>query len=306
MQLRNYVLVTAGYWFEALEPAKAAAAYKAYIDIFKSGKRDEEIKKRELPTPVQLSLAQARAAESGGNPSEVIARYRQYLAEHGATIGKGQVLAALYKQLQAVPRLPKAEQAKIDTNKLCSQIIAEFEAASDADKGLQGSRAGYAQCQFNRIEPRFKEYESIKFANAAKFAADFARKTALAEELGGAYQRIVDVGDDDWTMAALVRRALIHKLFGKALLEAPIPKGLDPEQEEMYRGQIEEKAAEFEEPATQAIEAAVKEAFDGKVYNEWTLKAQELMMEYRKDAFSEVKTRQTRGADTFRTPANCK
>src|SRR5262249_53893647 len=131
--------------------------------------------------------------------------------------------------------------------------------------------------------------------------ADLDKKVAKLKFLKDEYSKIVAYANGDYAIASLVRMAMLPKLFAKSLLEAPIPKNLDPDQEELYRATLEAKAAEYEEPAIDALELALNKAFELQIYNEWTLQAEDLMKEFKADAYGDVKDFPLKGTEFFFT-----
>jgi len=73
------------------------------------------------------------------------------------------------------------------------------------------------------------------------------------------------------------------------LLDAPMPRGLDPEQQDLYRTTLENQALPFEDKATEAFSKAVEVSQKSGVYSEWVVRAQDLLREYQPDAFGDVR-----------------
>jgi len=65
------------------------------------------------------------------------------------------------------------------------------------------------------------------------------------------------------------------------LLEAPVPRGLDAEQQELYRTTLQGQALPLENKAVDAFREAIELSHRTGFYSEWTLRAQRALREYR-------------------------
>jgi hypothetical protein len=99
---------------------------------------------------------------------------------------------------------------------------------------------------------------------------------------------VIGIGSPKWSEAAFDRIGEAYRNFNKGLLDAPTPRGLDPEQQELYRSTLESQALPLEDKATEAFAKAVGVAQKSAVYSEWLLRAQDFLREYRPDAYGEV------------------
>ena len=100
---------------------------------------------------------------------------------------------------------------------------------------------------------------------------------------------MVAIGSPKWSEASFERIGEAYRNFNKGLLDAPMPRGLDGEQQELYRSTLEGQALPFEDKATEAFGRAVQVSQKSGVYSEWVLKAQDFVREYQPDAFGEVR-----------------
>jgi hypothetical protein len=94
---------------------------------------------------------------------------------------------------------------------------------------------------------------------------------------------------------------MLPKGFAKMLTDAPMPKGLDADQQDMYRALLEEEALKYEDPAISALEAALAKSFELGIYNEWTLEAEKMLAEFKPDLFSDIRELPLRGTEFFFT-----
>jgi hypothetical protein len=67
-----------------------------------------------------------------------------------------------------------------------------------------------------------------------------------------------------------------------------MPRGLDPEQQELYRSTLESQALPLEDKATEAFNKAIDVSHKSGVYSDWVIKAQDFIREYQPDAYGDV------------------
>jgi hypothetical protein len=67
-----------------------------------------------------------------------------------------------------------------------------------------------------------------------------------------------------------------------------MPRGLDAEQQELYRSTLESQALPLEDKAVEAFSKAIAISRSTGVYSEWVVKAQDLLREYQPDAYGDV------------------
>jgi len=77
-------------------------------------------------------------------------------------------------------------------------------------------------------------------------------KNARLGKLLEGYAQVVDIGSPTWSTASFERIGEAYRNFNKGLLDAPTPRGLDAEQQELYRSTLEGQALPLEDKATEA------------------------------------------------------
>ena len=113
------------------------------------------------------------------------------------------------------------------------------------------------------------------------------KNTRIARLLS-AYGEVIAVGSPRWSEAAFARIGEAYRNFNKGLLDAPMPRGLDREQQELYRSMLESQALPLEDKAVEAFAKAIAISRTTGVYSEWVVKAQDLLREYQPDAYGDV------------------
>jgi len=64
---------------------------------------------------------------------------------------------------------------------------------------------------------------------------------------------VVAIGSPMWSTASFERIGEAYRNFNKGLLDAPTPRGLDAEQQDLYRSTLEGQALPLEDKATEAF-----------------------------------------------------
>ena len=192
----------------------------------------------------------------------LLARYRQGLALRALKASDGGAFAEVaerYRRLQAKERAPEVIDAA-------------------------------AHARFLSAQAAFDDFMRIRFDSArqAQLVSLLKSKNARLSRLLEAYGEVVAIGSPLWSEAAFERLGEAYRNFNKGLLEAPMPRGLDAEQQELYRTTLESQALPLEDKATEAFAKAADVSRKSGVYSEWVVRAQDSLREYQPDAFGEA------------------
>ena len=160
----------------------------------------------------------------------LLARYRQGLALRALKASDGGAFAEVaerYRRLQAKERAPEVIDAA-------------------------------AHARFLSAQAAFDDFMRIRFDSArqAELVSLLKAKNARLSKLLEAYGEVVAIGSPLWSEAAFERLGEAYRNFNKGLLEAPMPRGLDAEQQELYRTTLESQALPLEDKATEAFAKA--------------------------------------------------
>src|SRR5205823_6663408 len=101
------------------------------------------------------------------------------------------------------------------------------------------------------------------------------------------YAEVLKLGSPRWSAAALTRIGQAHRSFNKGLLEAPVPRGLDAEEQDLYRQALESKALPLEDKAVEAFRKAIETGERSGAYTEWAIAAQDALRELQPDAYQD-------------------
>ena len=172
---------------------------------------------------------------------------------------------------------------------LLAGIAERFDRLPEAEKTAPVVDAA-AHARFLGVENPFNEFIAIQFNSTRQ--ADLVHalkiKNARLEKLLEAYARVIAAGSPKWSEAAFARIGEAYRNFNQGLLEAPMPRGLDQEQQELYRSTLESQALPLEDKAVEACRKSIEVAQKSGVYSDWVLKAQELLRAYQPDAYGDA------------------
>lgn len=142
-------------------------------------------------------------------------------------------------------------------------------------KGVRGL-AGRAQLEL--AEYAYDDYSSLRIKGLDKkgrFSIRLLKKTLITkaealQDTQKAFSKVLDFEDPGIAAAAAFRGGQLYYQFAENLFNADVPPGLDEEQVDEYRYQLEEYAAPVQEKALAAFTQALRAALHKNVYNKWS------------------------------------
>jgi outer membrane protein assembly factor BamD (BamD/ComL family) len=278
-------LFNAALWQEGMgNSRRAVELYQAYIKSY-----------REKPDVPDVWYTIALIYEREKNWDKAAETFDEYQKQFGKVVKPWKALHARYKWAMARRALDKVT----DSRKAMEEIVAKYPSLPDADKKEPLMMDAAAHCRFQLMELDWQDYLKMKMDNVRYFRDDFAKKKNVSEKIIAAYAEIIKYGSPDWAIASLTRIGLAYKNFAKTIGDSPRPKGLDDEQLEMYESELQNRAFPLEEKAVEAFEKALEKSFELNIYNEWTLTAENMLAEFKPDAFGEVKQVPFVGSEFF-------
>jgi TolA-binding protein len=200
----------------------------------------------------------------------------------------GQLLLARYKQGIAMREL-KANDSNVPI--VMGEVVQRFNRMPDgADKSSLPVIDAAAHARFLGVEASFNDFLAIHFRYTRQSDLVYVLKikNARMAKLVSQFGEVIHIGSPKWSEAAFERIGEAYRNFNKGLLDAPMPRGLDPEQQELYRSTLESQALPLEDKATEMFTKSIEVSRKSGVYSDWVLKAQEYMREYQPDAFGEL------------------
>jgi hypothetical protein len=88
---------------------------------------------------------------------------------------------------------------------------------------------------------------------------------------------VVSFNDPEWATASLYRIGEAYERFSKALRDTPTPPGLNPEEQQVYRDELEKVVVVVEEKAVDAYKGGYQKALQLNVYNDFTHKLRDAL-----------------------------
>jgi TolA-binding protein len=279
----------AGLWWEGVgESGKAIAAYNTYLSRFKERKDVPEI-------AYNIALVHEKD-KKWGDAARAFARFAETYARDSRTT-PGKVYVAKYRQMLALRQAKNASEAE----RVQAELVRGWSRlGAEARKDVSVLDA-YAHARFLAVEPQWKTFTDIKLNQVATLKRDLLAKQREMQRIEKAYIDVLNTGAGEWAIASLTRIGLAYADFARNIIESPDPKGLDEEQKEMYRSELENLAMPLEEKAQEALEKGLAKAYELALYNEWTLAAQEQVNKYQPGRYARVREVPYRGSEFFAT-----
>ncbi len=140
-----------------------------------------------------------------------------------------------------------------------------------------------ARAQFELVDFKYREYKSIMLkGNVDQMVRQIQKAQTFLKKLENDYGQVAVVYRSvDWNFAAFFRLGEINQIFAQKLYDAPEPRGMNPDDLDIYRTQLEEEGARWEDKAVKKFEEMVRQARSRKVTNKWVRDALEFLNNYK-------------------------
>ena len=135
-----------------------------------------------------------------------------------------------------------------------------------------------AQARYMQGDRVLAQYEAIQIAgDVAGLQRRLERKSELLREAALIYADVVEFQVAEWVTAALFQIGRSYELFAEGLRNAPVPEGLNEEEEQSYRDQLSMFIIPIEERALEAYEGGYQKAIELRIFNRWTAQLREAL-----------------------------
>ena len=280
----------AALWWEGLGKSdKAIAAYATYISRFKD--------KKDVP---DIAFNIARIHEKDGRLAEALKAFESLNTTYAKDTRATATLRYQATYRQFLLQL-KAKSSAAD--KLQDDLLKGYAKLPAAEQQNLDNLNAYGHARFNDLEGTWRQFTDIKFTKVSTIKKDYDAKLKKISEIEKAYTGVLSVGAGEWGIAALSRIGLAYADFATNIKKSPDPKGLDADQLDMYRSELENLAFPLEDKAVEALEKALAKAYELNIYNQYALEAQDKINEYRRGYYAEVKPVTYQGSEYFVTAA---
>ncbi len=185
------------------------------------------------------------------------------------------------------------------------RLVRDYRGLKDDDRSKASSMQAVAHAAFELLEPDFRAFMRMKVTLRPQ---TLRRKLAKAEALAcdtkcktrGRYVSLLAYGSGEYGICALTRIGQIYGNMATSIREAPVPN-LTPDQEEIYRTELDNRAMVPEQKGIEALEAALGKAHELGIYNRCTDTAQRDLKAINPDRFPDLQKRAVLGAEGFIT-----
>jgi len=268
-------LYNAAVWREGLgDDPGALQAWQKYLQRY-----------RGRPDAVRIAWNVGLILERQKDFRRAAAHWSGFQREWVRTAKQGQILLARYRQGLALREMRSKAAAAV-----LAEVAQRFTRLPESEMASPPVIDAVAHARFLRVEPAFQDFIDLHFhySRQSELVRALKNKNARLGKLLEGYAQVVAVGSPTWSTASFERIGEAYRNFNKGLLDAPTPRGLDAEQQELYRSTLEGQALPLEDKATEAFGKAIQVSQKSGVYSDWALKAQDFLREYQPDAYGEL------------------
>jgi len=138
-----------------------------------------------------------------------------------------------------------------------------------------------AEEAYRQAESRFHIYmeAEITATQPRELLKQLKRKTEMLQELEKAYQKVIKFKEPVFMVSSAYKLGLAYENMAAVLKKIPAPAKLTPEQQQIYKQELDAKALPFEEKAMVSFRAAVKKAKEVGAYTDHARLAEERLRE---------------------------
>ncbi|HEX4923802.1 MAG TPA: tetratricopeptide repeat protein [Bdellovibrionales bacterium] len=138
-----------------------------------------------------------------------------------------------------------------------------------------------AEAKFKLALPILEEFKAIRIPGNPKGAeAAVQSKLKLIGRLNTELQQVIKYDSGDQVVGALAVLGQAYDQMFRSIEGSPIPKGLKPEEADMYRKELRKVSEPFQKQAIENFTAAIERAGQLRVATEWTQIAIRGMQQY--------------------------
>jgi TolA-binding protein len=255
------------------EPKREDAYYNALLLRVAAGDNDKAVRAgndllKAFPnasTSDEVYFLIGKAYEADKRWNEAAQTYRHYIKSGGNADRK----------IEANTRLGKVLAAQNDRD----GADKVWSIAAKSGRKSEGTGRYYAaEARFLQGDQALAEFEKIKIAgDVAGLRKRLAQKSELLRKASEVYSDVVEYRVSEWVTAALYKVGQSYELFADSLRSAPVPPGLNEQEEQAYHDELAKFIVPIEERALEAYESGYHKALELHVFNAWTQKQREAL-----------------------------
>lgn len=141
-------------------------------------------------------------------------------------------------------------------------VLAQVTAAEEAYRKAESKFHIYMETEITSAEPRV-------------LVKQLQKKSRLLVELDKAYQEVIKFKEPIYVVSAAYKLGLVYENMAATLRKIPAPQKLTPEQQDIYKKELEAKILPMEEKALASFQAAVKKAKELGAYTDHARQAED-------------------------------
>lgn len=141
-------------------------------------------------------------------------------------------------------------------------------------KALVDGREAAAHARYEQGQALYADFLAAKITSPKKLTEEVLQKVKLMAKAQEVFVTVIDYGHPNWTIAATGRIGQGWQDLADAIRKSPPPKGLNEEELEIYRDELDQKAIQFEDRAVKFYSRCLELAAEYKWFNEFTVQAE--------------------------------
>lgn len=241
---------------------EAVQNYERYLDLFSDRKEEA----------AEVKFQIAKIYDNEGKSRDAFDSYNEYLKKW-AKIGRTDRLLEAHMRIGMIHWEGKRQRKAFDE---FEKVLKIYNGLRDAQRNeLTSGADAAAQARFMVGEVKLREMESIKLKLPEKLLQKrLTEKIQKLDEAAAIYKSVFKFGRPDWTLAALYRIGYVAQSFANEIRNSPVPTGLSYEQQELYKGALEEQASQIENKAIESYTECLNVARQKSWFNEYSTKAE--------------------------------
>ena len=206
-----------------------------------------------------------------------------------AAISTYETLAANKKASADQQALALAKAAAIETlhvSRSKGRQNAERVRASLVKEGAPAAfeaRRIVASTLFELVEPAFGAFQATAISDGGQIERQVQAKQQRLEKLAAAYEKVIEIGSAEYSVASLYRLGQAHENFSIALFKAPAPSGASQVDIDKLRTELEKVAFPLKDEASKFFETAYKRSTEVQTFTVWTQRTYQKMVELAPD-----------------------
>lgn len=245
------MIFNAAVLYEAL--GRSEDAIRSYNDFMKVNKKKSE------NTEVLYNIAQIH--RKAGQNAAAVGRYMEYVESGGRNQEK--VVESAYW----VYELSKKQRAITRSKEWGQKVLSIQRRFAPNKKGVGASYA--AKVRFQEALEVFNEMRSVTFPkDPAKQKAAADKKVALLTKLTGELADVIKYDSAEEIVSSLAVLAQANVNMAQAILNAPLPPGLNEEETKQYKAGVEKFAEPFNTKVRESYKLAADRGLELEVYND--------------------------------------